>query len=165
MKHILLAAAAVTFSAMLFIPASAQDLESQLVGVWKTTSFARKDVASGAVAAAMGERPTGFAHYSKNGHFVIFVTAQDRKNAESTPTDEERLALFKTMFSWAGKYTVEGGKITHTVEVGWIPSWVGTTRSYGAEIVGNKLTLTTPVFKNTIDGKDSVVVTTYERAE
>lgn len=146
-------------------PSHAQDLAAQLVGVWKTTSFSRKDIESGKIVAAMGEQPAGYAHYSKNGHFFIFVTGQDRKNKESTPTDEERLALFKSMFSWAGKYKVEGGKIIHSVDVAWIQSWVGTTRGYGAEVVGNKLTLTTPVFKNTIDGKDSIVVTTYERVE
>ena len=147
------------------IPVSAQDLSSQLVGVWKTVSFSRKDVETGRLSQAMGERPAGVAHYTKDGHFVIFVTSEGRTNNAGLQTDEDRLALFKSMFSWAGRYKVEGGKIAHTVDVSWIQSWVGTTRTYGAEVVGNKLTLTTPVFKNTVDGRDSVVVTVYERSE
>jgi hypothetical protein len=146
-------------------PAYAQELASQLVGVWKTASFSSKDVESGKSVAAMGERPAGVAHYSKTGHFIIFGTAQNRTNKEATPTDEERLALFKSMFSWGGTYKVDGGKIIHSVDVSWSQSWVGTTRGYSAEVVGNKLTLTTPVFKHPIIGKDSVVVTVYERVE
>ena len=164
-KHTAVACLIFTSFAMTSIPAAAQDLSSQLVGVWKTVSFSRKDVETGKSSQAMGERPTGVAHYTKDGHFVIFVTSEGRTNNAGLQTDEDRVALFKSMFSWAGKYKVEGGKIAHTVDVAWIQSWVGTTRTYGAEVADKKLTLTTPVFKNTVDGRDSVVVTVYERAE
>jgi hypothetical protein len=33
------------------------------------------------------------------------------------------------------------------------------------EMAINKLTVTTPPFKSTLDGQDIVVITTYERAE
>lgn len=147
------------------VPAFAQDLSSQVVGVWKLKSYARQDVETGKLEASYGERPTGYAHYSKGGHFVIFVTGDNRSNKDSSPTDVERTALHKSMFPWGGKYKLDGKKIVHSVDISWVQSWVGTTRAYEVEIASNKLTLTTPPFKSTIDGRNSVVVTVYERAE
>ena len=72
--------------------------------------------------------------------------------------------LFKTMFSWGGRYKVDGQKIAHSVGISWTQSWVGSTRTYQAEISGNKLTLTTPPFKG-VDGRQVVAVSVYERAE
>jgi hypothetical protein len=62
-------------------------------------------------------------------------------------------------------YKTEGNKVIYSVDIAWIPSWIGTTRTSQVEMVGNKLTATTPPFKSTLDGQDIVVVTTYERAE
>jgi hypothetical protein len=133
----------------------------------KMTSFARKEVATGKTAATYGEHPTGYAYYTKGGHFLIFAVAQDRKKNEkiAAPTDAERIELFKSMFAWGGIYKIEGNKIIFDVDIAWVQSWVGTTRTYQVEMASNKLTVTTPPFKSTLDGQDIVVVTTYERAE
>jgi hypothetical protein len=163
-----MAVLAVAFAALLTVaqPVSAQDLASSLVGTWKLTSFARKEVATGKSAATYGEHPPGYAYYTKGGRFQIFVVAQDRKkNEKPEPSDAERIELFKSMFSWGGTYKVEGNKIVYSVDIAWVQSWIGSTRTYQAELAGNKLTVTTPPFKSTLDGQDVVVVTTYERAE
>ena len=93
--------------------------------------------------------------------------AEDRKKNEkiAAPTDAERVELFKSMFAWGGIYKIEGNKIIFDVDIAWVQSWVGTTRTYQVEMVSNKLTVTTPPFKSTLDGQDIVVITTYERAE
>ena len=69
------------------------------------------------------------------------------------------------MFAWGGIYKIEGSKIIFDVDIAWVQSWVGTTRTYQVELASNKLTVTTPPFKSTLDGQDIVVITTYERAE
>src|SRR5213078_4330280 len=81
-----------------FARVSAEDLASSLVGTWKLTNFARKEVASGKSAATYGEHPPGYAYYTKGGRFQIFVVAQDRKkNEKPEPSDAERVELFKSM--------------------------------------------------------------------
>jgi hypothetical protein len=41
-------------------------------------------------------------------------------------TDEERVALHKTMFAYAGTYSVDAGKVTHHVDISWNEVWNGT---------------------------------------
>ena len=166
MKRALMSVVAFVFLLMLPEPLAAQDLASSIVGTWKLTSFVRKEVATGKTAATYGEHPSGYAYYTKGGHFLIFAVAQDRKkNEKADPTDAERMELFKSMFAWGGSYKTEGNKVVYNVDVAWVPSWVGTTRTYQVEMASNKLTVTTPPFKSVTDGQDIVVVTTYERAE
>ena len=166
MKRALMSAVVFAFFLMSLEPLAAQDLASSIVGTWKLTSFARKEVATGKTAAAYGEHPSGYAYYTKGGHFLIFAVAQDRKkNEKADPTDAERVELFKSMFAWGGTYKTEGNKVIYNVDIAWVQSWVGPTRTYQVEMASNKLTVTTPPFKSTLDGQDIVVVTTYERAE
>jgi hypothetical protein len=167
MKHALMSAIALTFLLMLPAPLAAQDLASSIVGTWNLTSFVRKEVATGKSATTYGEHPSGYAYYTKGGHFLIFAVAQDRKRNEkiAAPTDAERIELFKSMFALGGTYKTEGSKVIFDVDIAWVQSWVGTTRTYQVEVASNKLTVTTPPFKSTLDGQDVVVITTYERGE
>ena len=167
MKHALMSAIALAFLLMLPEPLAAQDLASSIVGTWNLTSFVRKEVATGKSATTYGEHPWGYAYYTKGGHFLIFAVAQDRKKNEkiAAPTDAERIELFKSMFAWGGTYKTEGSKVIFDVDIAWVQSWVGTTRTYQVEMASKKLTVTTPPFKSALDGQDIVVITTYERAE
>jgi hypothetical protein len=167
MKRILISALALALVLMGAQPAAPQDLASSIVGTWKLTSFVRKEVATGKSATTYGEHPSGYAYYTKGGHFLIFAVAQDRKRNEkvAAPTDAERIELFKSMFAWGGSYKTEGNKVIFDVDVAWVQSWVGTTRTYQVEMASDKLTVTTPPFKSILDGQDIVVITTYERAE
>ena len=146
--------------------AAAQDLASQIVGVWKMASYARKDLETGKTSATFGERPVGYYHYTRGGHFVSYYVAQDRKiNEKAELTDAESLDAFKTLSAASGTYKTEGDKIIMLLEAAHVPSWAGTTRTNQAQIAGNKLTLTSAPFKSRRDGKDIVVVSTWERVE
>jgi Lipocalin-like domain len=88
MKRALMSAVVFAFLLMLLEPLAAQDLASSIVGTWKLTSFARKEVATGKTAATYGEHPPGYAYYTKGGHFLVFAVTQDRKkNEKADPTD------------------------------------------------------------------------------
>jgi hypothetical protein len=146
--------------------AAAQDLASQIVGVWKITSYARKDVETGKTSANYGERPVGYYHYTRGGHFLVTYVAQDRKmNEKAELTDAESLDAFKTLSASGGTYKTDGDKVIMQYGVSYIPSWTGTARTFQAQIAGNKLTMTAEPFKSRRDGKDIVVVTTWERVE
>src|SRR5262245_63839312 len=79
-------------------PASAQDLQTSIVGVWKLSNFTRKDVQTGQVTNVFGEQPVGYLTYTKAGRIFALLVGTDRKSPASTePSDSERVELFKSM--------------------------------------------------------------------
>jgi hypothetical protein len=62
-----------------------------------------------------------------------------------TPPDNERVALYDTMFAYAGRYSVEAGKVIHHVDISWNETWTGTDQIRLFEVNGNTLTLTTRI--------------------
>jgi hypothetical protein len=166
MKRTLMSAVALAFLLTLPRPAPAQDLASQLVGVWNLSSQVRKEVATGATSNSFGEKPTGHLVLTRGGHSTFTVVGTDRK-APASPnlTDAERIELFKTMSFGSGTYKVEGNKTVTHYDTSWHQLWTGRDLSVQAEINGKTLTLTTEPFKAAADGKEVVVVTTWERLE
>jgi Lipocalin-like domain len=63
--------------------------------------------------------------------------------AAPTPPDHERVALHDTMFAYAGRYSVEAGKVIHHVDISWNEVWTGTDQIRVFEVNGNTLTLAT----------------------
>jgi hypothetical protein len=59
------------------------------------------------------------------------------------PPDNERVALYDTMFAYAGTYSVEAGKVIHHVDISWNEVWTGTDQIRLFKTNGNTLTLTT----------------------
>ena len=166
MKRILVLVGALVLVLTSAQPAPAQDLASQIVGVWKTTSVVTKEVASGKTVHPLGERMSGYSMYSKGGLFMfIFVGADRKAPAAASPTDAERIELQKTGTYASGTYKVEGNKITARYDTSWHQVWTGTERSSQIEISGKKLTLTTAPFKSSFTGLDVVSITTSERVE
>ena len=165
MKRILISAATAAFALTLVQPVPAQDLASQIVGVWKYTSSSNKEVETGKVDHPYGKNPTGHIVYTKGGHVVFAVAGDNRKApANSQFTDADRAELFKTMAAASGTYKVEGNTLTVTYGASWNQTWTGVTQKREIEIVGNKLTITSaPVKSGT--GKDIIFVVTLERVE
>jgi len=145
---------------------SAQDLATSIVGTWKLTDLVRKEVATGAFVKTFGENPTGHIVYTKGNRAVWFFVANKRSApAGPNPTDAEQGELFRTMAGCSELYRVEGNKIVGRCDASWNQSWTGIEGTSTADIVGKKLTLTSTPFKSAIDGKEVVVMTTWERAE
>jgi len=166
MKRTLMSAVALAFLLTLPRPAPAQDLASQLVGVWNLSSQLRKEVATGATLNTYGEKPTGHLIYTRGGHLTFIIVGTDRK-APASPnlTDAERIELFKTMSFGSGTYKVEGNKTVTRYDTSWHQLWTGRDISAQAEIKGKTLTLTTEPFKAAVDGKEVVVTTIWDRVE
>src|SRR5262245_16157505 len=111
-KRTLISAIVLALLSALSQPAVAEDVSSAIVGVWKMTSWTRKETGSGKLRKTFGERPAGTVIFTKGGHFLWFVTGQDRKAPEKPDaTDAERIELFKSMFGFGGTYKVNGDKL------------------------------------------------------
>jgi hypothetical protein len=167
MKRTLMSAVALAFLMTLPRPAPAQDLASQLVGVWNLSSYLRKEVATGATQNSFfGEKPTGLLILTRGGHSTFTLVGTDRKApASPNPTDAERIELFKTMAFGSGTYKVEGNKSVTHYDTSWHQLWTGRDISSQTEIKGKTLAQTSEPFKSALDGKEVVVVTTWERVE
>jgi hypothetical protein len=76
---------------------------------------------------------------------VIGAAAGRTVAAGLTPSDNERMALYDTMFAYAGTYSLEAGKVIHHVDVSWNEVWTGTDQARLFELNGNTLTLMTDV--------------------
>jgi hypothetical protein len=102
-----LISAIIAFLLTLPQPTAAEDLSSWIVGVWKMTSFTRKQIVSRNTSKPFGEHPVGMVIYIRPVHFVAFVAGQDRQApVKPDPTDGERIELFKTMYGYGGTYKV-----------------------------------------------------------
>jgi hypothetical protein len=158
--------AGIALAAVMATSAWADD-SSKLVGVWKLTSWTRHEMASGKDVKLYGEHPGGSIVLTKGGRFVSSGFVEGRaKPAAANPTDEERIALFKTMYAYEGTYKVEGGKIIQSVENAWNQGWVGTEFNLAKYEVSDKtLTLVSAPFKAVMDGVEITVTTTYDRVE
>jgi hypothetical protein len=143
-------------------PATAEDITSPIVGLWKLTGNTTKIVATGAMERLAGEHPTGYQLFTKGGHMMFFQAAEGRKPPAGVLTDAERVALFNTLVAYAGTYKVNGSKITIHMEGNAVPG--AADRAYAMEVSGNKLILTADPFPNA-NGQQIVSIRTFERAD
>jgi Lipocalin-like domain len=116
-----------------------------LLGTWKLKAYV-VTTAAGERATPYGENPTGYLSYSADGRMQVIAAAKDRiAPVCAAPTESERVALYDTMFAYAGTYSVEAGKIIHHVDVSWNETWTGTDQIRLFEVSGNTLTITTRI--------------------
>jgi hypothetical protein len=129
-----------------------------LLGTWKLKSYETTTV-RGEKSAPYGEHPIGYLSYSADGRMQVIGTSSARMvPLDLAPTDEEQVALYKTMFAYAGTYSVEAGKVTHHVEVSWNEVWTGTDQVRFYEVNGNTLTIRARVIDPASGAEDQYVL-------
>jgi lipocalin-like protein len=116
-----------------------------LLGTWKLKSHV-VTTAAGERSTPYGERPTGYLTYAVDGHMQV-IGAADRRivPAGLTPTDDERLSLYDTMFAYAGRYSIQSDRVIHHVDISWNEIWTDTEQIRFFVVSGNTLTLTTRI--------------------
>lgn len=166
MTRTLITAAIFASFVTLPFPARAEDLASQIVGLWKYVSLTTKEVASGRETKLFGDNPKGYVLYTKSGRSMWVLVGDNRaKPAGAAVTDAEAVGLFRTFASGSGTYKVEGKTLTATFDTSWNERWTGTTQKRYIEIVGNKLNITSDPVKATATGLDIVITNVLERVE
>ena len=165
MKRALISVLTLALAATLAWPVPAQDLGSQVVGVWKYISVNNKEVATGKIIYPFGETPRGYIVYTKGGRLLFSFVGDNRtKPAGASATDVERVNLFNTLAAGSGTYKVEGNTITVTYDTSWHQLWTGTTHKRNIALAGNRLTLTSAPTKD-MAGQEIVFETIVERIE
>ena len=96
---------------------------------------------------------------------MVLVLKNDRKKPLGLPpTDDEKIALFDTMFAYSGTYSVEPDRVVHRVDMSWNEAWSGTEQVRFCTIEGNILTYTTAPARNPLRGEEVVHEVIFERA-
>ena len=139
-------------------------MTDRLHGTWKLVSAVREDIPSGATTDMFGAKPQGVLNYSPEGRMIALIAHGSRKAAASgRPTPAEAEALYRSMLSYAGDYTVAGDVVTHRVDISWNEAFTGGEQKRHFRLDGNRLTLSTPQSHDPIDGRMSVRRLVWER--
>ena len=136
----------------------------RLHGTWKLVSAVREEIPSGTTTTMFGEKPQGILNYSPEGRMLALIAHGERKAAaggRATPAEAE--ALYRSMLSYGGSYSVAGDVVTHRVDISWNEKFTGGEQTRHFKLDGNRLTLSTPQSPDPIDGKMSVRRLVWER--
>lgn len=141
-------------------------LQHSIIGVWALKNFVSEDTESKVQEKPFGEQPSGHIIFTPGGHTLTLGIGQDRKPiSPDNPTDAERIALFKTLFAYSGRYSIDGNKVLQHVDASWTGALTGTTQTRFVEVVGSELFMKSAPFKNPRNGRQSVVTSTWTRVE
>ena len=134
-----------------------------ILGSWKLISWVTRDVATGDRRDALGPNPCGSVVYTPE-RVTFLILKNNRKRPEQTPPpDDEKIALFDTMFAYSGPYTVEPDRVVHHVDMSWNEAWSGTDQVRFCRVDGDRLTYSSAPGRNPFDGREVVHEVTYER--
>lgn len=92
-----------------------------LLGTWKLKAYV-VTTAAGERATPYGENPTGYLSYSADGRMQVIAAAKGRiAPVSAAPPENERVALYDTMFAYAARTP-------------WRPArWSTTSRFHGTK--------------------------------
>jgi hypothetical protein len=134
-----------------------------ILGSWSMTSWVTRDVETGERHDALGSNPRGAVVYSP-GRVMFLIVKNDRKRpAQLPPSDEEKIALFDTMFAYSGRYTLRPDGVVHHVDLSWNEAWTNTDQIRLGRVEGDTLTFTSHPTRSPFDGREIVHEVTFER--
>jgi hypothetical protein len=140
--------------------------DNPLLGTWKLRSYVRHDAKTGERFSPLGLRPHGYINYSADGRMMGIVVGDDRKAPSGpVPTISEIIGLYKSMFAYAGTYTLDGNTITHHVDASWNEAWTGTRQKRFYKLEGSILTLTTALSRSGLGAPMGVSTLVWVRVE
>ncbi|MDA0207160.1 MAG: lipocalin-like domain-containing protein [Acidobacteria bacterium] len=132
---------------LISFPGCQSSADNPLVGTWSLVSVS-STAADGTIdAAPYGESPTGHLTYTAGGYMQVVLAFSDRPRLSSdwrTAPAEQRAEAFATSLSYAGRFSIEDGQVTHHVEVSSDPNRIGTSITRSVVLKDGNLTLTTP---------------------
>jgi hypothetical protein len=95
--------------------------KNALVGTWKLVS-ATETTKTGEVRDVSGRKnPTGLLTYTADGRVMVIMTSGGRKPLSVGATAEEKAELLFTIAAYGGRYTLDGNKVIHHIEVASAP--------------------------------------------
>lgn len=137
---------------------------SPLVATWRLRSHVQQTVETGETAEPRGPHPGGLLTYTADGRFSIIAVPGDRRApAQVLVTDAEAVDLFRGLTAYAGRYSVDGDRVIHHIEVSWNELWAKTDQVRRFEVDGDMLTIVAGPDRNPRDGRVAISTLLWDR--
>jgi hypothetical protein len=140
-------------------------MSGKFIGTWKLVSFEMRS--DDQVTYPWGKDPVGLLMYNDEGYMSVAIMASNRRRFSTMDftkvATEEVAAAADNYDAYCGKYEVTKNKVTHLVEVAFVPNRVGEKEERFYEFEGDKLTLITPPM--TYGGKQVKFYATWKRVK
>ena len=135
-----------------------------IIGTWKLVS-ALGATLGGETRKLLGEDPSGFLTYTADGRMMVIIATSGRQplsvaDPVAAPA-AERAEAFATFDAYAGRYTFDGDRVTHHVEISLFQNWAGTDQIRLAKLQGSQLTLNSQPIS--VGGEQLVAELVWER--
>jgi hypothetical protein len=157
---ILAMAEIIAFSAIAF-----GQKNDKLVGAWKLVSASSTTPSGERSETPYGPSPMGFLTYTEDGRVTSLISYGGRKllsaSGGALKRQEEQVEAFNTFLAYAGRYTLDGDKVTHSIEISSIQNYVGRDLVRSVKFEGDRIILVTP--PTPVNGKIQTVELIWHR--
>jgi hypothetical protein len=136
----------------------------KLVGTWKLVSASSTTSKGEPSEPPYGLNPAGFLTYTDDGRVTALISYGGRKllsGGGGTLALQEQAEAFKTFLAYAGRYTLNGDKVSHHVEISSIQNYVDRDLVRSVKFEDDRIILVTP--PTPVNGKIQTVELTWER--
>jgi Lipocalin-like domain len=135
--------------------------DDKLVGTWKLVSASSTTRSGKRNETPYGRTPTGLLTYSAGRVFAMISYDSRKSLSAGGGNPEEQAEAFKTFLAYAGRYTFNGDKVTHHVEVSSIQNYVGKDLVRTVKFQGDQIVLVTPPTR--INGEIQTIELIWQR--
>lgn len=110
--------------------------DKTLIGTWKLISCVLEDAETKEQKPVWGTNPNGYIVMTPEGRWIVIQTAEGRHPPKN---DKDRIAAFKSLLAYSGKYRTEGNKVVIKVDIAADEAWNGTEQVRYYKIDGDEL--------------------------
>jgi hypothetical protein len=143
-------------------PDSSESATEKLVGTWKLLSASSTSNKGEVDEYPYGTNPDGYLTYGADGRVTAIISYGGRKPLSlGGGTLEEQAEAFKTFLAYSGRYSLEGDKVVHQIEVSSIQNYVGKKLVRHITFEGDRIILVTP--PTPVNGKIQTVELVWRR--
>jgi len=135
---------------------------NQLLGTWKLLTAVSTTASGERNENPYRENPSGLLTYSPTGRVIALISFGGRKPLSIRAATEEKAEAFDTFLAYAGRYSVNGNKVVHHVEISSIQNYVNRDLIRTVSFDGDSMTLTTP--PTSVSGKGQTLSLTWQRS-
>lgn len=137
----------------------------QLVGTWKLVSATSASASGKQNEPPYGIDPVGVLTYTEDGRVSALISYGGRKplsaGAKPPALLEEQAEAFKTFLAYAGRYTLSGNKVVHSIEISSIQNYVNKELVRTIEFHEDRIILVTPA--TMVNGKIQIIELVWQR--
>jgi len=139
-----------------------ENAQHVLLGTWKLVRASSTTSAGEKIEHPYGVDPTGFLTYTADGRVSSVICYGGRKPLSiGGGKIEEQAEAFRTCLAYAGRYTLQGDKVTHRIEVSSIQNYVDRDLVRSIKFEDDRISLTTP--PTPVNGKIQIIELVWQR--